>query len=182
MSKSCEWFNSKVTVANDQRVKSKMTRNLLCLLFVLCDFCSRTLAASAYFSDNLVSSKERSEAVVEYFKDHEVTEKQARENLRGMTEKDFNRPAYCSNCTHEHRKYCHSQNLLKDHCCCNQSHKTGEFTDMTKLIDFSYERRASSERGAPRLSFHYNHYKTHWSLKRLILCKTSFVVYWVQRS
>lgn len=106
-------------------------------MLVLCDL-RRKFAASAYSSENDVRTSDRSEAVVEYFKDHEISEKQARDNLIGMSEKDFQRPAYCSDCSLEHLKYCNSENLLKDHCCCNQSHKNGEFADlaMKKLIDF----------------------------------------------
>lgn len=92
---------------------------------MLCDL-SRVFAASAFTNEKVV---DQSETVVEFFKDHEVSEKQARENLLGMSESDFKRPAYCSDCTREHQRYCKSENLLKDHCCCNQSHKNGEFND-----------------------------------------------------
>lgn len=110
---------------------------LLHFMFVFCDL-RRAFAASAFTSDNDVSLRDRSEAVVEYFKDHEVSEKQARENLLGMSEKDFMQPAYCSKCSPEHQKYCHSENLLKDHCCCNQSHKNGKFTDPQETYRFSF--------------------------------------------
>lgn len=120
------------------------TTVLVCFMFVLCDL-SKTFSASVLSSENDFSTRDRFETVVTYFKDHEVSERQARENLIGMTEKDFNRPAYCTNCTREHQRYCHSENLLKDHCCCNQSHKTGEFTD--PHIDFFISFPRASEEG-----------------------------------
>lgn len=52
------------------------------------------------------------------------------ENLLGMQYSDFQTPAYCRHCSSEHQKYCHSENLLKDHCCCNTAHHKGEFIDI----------------------------------------------------
>lgn len=124
---------------NDQRAKSKMNvskRIFLHFMLLLCDF-KQALAASAMNSENLVinsSPKEQKPldagTFVEYFKDHEISSSQARENLRNMRENDFLTPAYCKSCSAEHQKYCHSENLLKDHCCCNQSHNKGKFIDL----------------------------------------------------
>lgn len=63
--------------------------------------------------------------IVEFYKDHEVTEYKARESLRQMTQEDFLQPAHCRACTNEQKNYCKSPALLKDHCCCNQSHNKG---------------------------------------------------------
>lgn len=105
----------------------------LIVLMFLCD----TLAASAQQSDNLAlynSQKDPtpldSTSVVTYYKDHEISEKQARENLKMLKASDFLKPAYCSACSKEHIKYCHSDNMLKDHCCCNQSHNKGEIIEL----------------------------------------------------
>lgn len=105
-------------------------------MFLLCDF-NLALAASAIRSDNSAtyySEKDQKRfddsAVVNYYKDHEVSSLQARESLRNMRESDFRTPAHCKACTPEHQKYCHSENLLKDHCCCNQSHNKGEFIEL----------------------------------------------------
>lgn len=72
------------------------------------------------------SQKPFDTAVVEYYKDHEVTEKQARDSLRLMKDEEFQQPAHCKPCTNEQQRYCRSNDLLKDHCCCNQSHKKGK--------------------------------------------------------
>lgn len=111
-------------------------------MFMIFDF-NQALAASAMNNDNLVingSPKDQptpsdAKTYVEYFKDHEISSMQARENLRNMRENDFLTPAHCKSCSAEHQKYCHSENLLKDHCCCNQSHNKGEFID-TKCYRF----------------------------------------------
>lgn len=118
-------------------------RIFLHLMFLLCDF-NRALAANVIISDNSAivfhSEKDRKPletgSVVEYFKDHEVSSMQARENLRNMKESDFQTPAYCKKCSAAHQKYCHSENLLKDHCCCNQSHNKGEFIELGVVLIF----------------------------------------------
>ena len=43
-----------------------------------------------------------------------------------MKDDEFQQPAHCKPCTTEQQRYCHSKDLLKDHCCCNQSHKKGK--------------------------------------------------------
>lgn len=58
---------------------------------------------------------------------------QARDSLRLMKDDEFQKPAHCRPCTEEHQRYCHSKNLLKDHCCCNQSHKKGKQTTTPQL-------------------------------------------------
>lgn len=123
-----------------QRAQSKMmlvSKRIFATTLILI-FCDVTLAASASNIDNyaMLSPRKEKEAefVVEYYKDHEISEKQARENLRNMRDDDFITPAHCKACKAEHRKYCHSENLLKDHCCCNQSHNKGKFTDLV-IID-----------------------------------------------
>jgi len=125
---------------NDQRSESKMTRNILnlCVLMLLCDVL-HALAASALKSDNLwINAQKEESSVVEYYKDHEVTEKQARDSLRSMKESDFAVPAHCkpNTCTNEHQRYCHSDYLLKDHCCCNQSHNKGKRTLLFRYTPF----------------------------------------------
>lgn len=98
-----------------------VTRILVLLTMLLS--CDLALSASAI---NPQSDKSTQSSIVEYYKDHEITERQARESLRKMTDVDFQNPAHCKPCTEEHQRYCHSSELLKDHCCCNQSHKKGE--------------------------------------------------------
>jgi hypothetical protein len=94
---------------------------LTVVMFLICDY-MRALGASAINSQ----SDTYHETVIEYYKDHEVTEKQARDSLRSMKESEFVPPAHCKPCSSEHKRYCSSENLLKDHCCCNQSHKKGK--------------------------------------------------------
>ena len=104
-------------------------------MFLLCDF-NQALALSAIRSDNSATYSEKNQiplnygSVVNYYKDHEVSSLQARESLKHMRESDFQTPAHCHACTAEHKKYCHSENLLKDHCCCNQSHNKGEVNEL----------------------------------------------------
>lgn len=96
-------------------------------MLVLCDFNS-ALSASAinYQSDKKPLEDSQPSSIVEYYKDHEITEKQARESLKLMKDSEFQNPEHCKPCTEEHRRYCHSDYLLKDHCCCNQSHQKGK--------------------------------------------------------
>lgn len=124
-------------------------------MLLFCD-ANRALGASAIQSDtngmyNSRVDRKPPEAVkiVEYFKDHEISERQARENLRTMRDSDFSVPAHCKTCTKEHKNYCFSENMLKDHCCCNQSHNKGEFNDLKRYRFFFLFRcvaRASSDR------------------------------------
>jgi hypothetical protein len=92
------------------------------IMLITCDLI-RALSASAINSQKS-DIKPMESVIVEYYKDHEVTEHQARESLRQMTQEDFLQPAHCT-CTSEHKQYCRSKEMLKDHCCCNQSHKKG---------------------------------------------------------
>lgn len=111
-----------------------MTR-IFFILFLCCDF-NRALGATAIQSDaNRKDQKPPSEGFAEYFLDHQVSEKQARDSLLHMNSDAFVNPAHCKPCTHEEKQYCKSENLLKDHCCCNQGHRIGEFNDpKTQLI------------------------------------------------
>lgn len=110
------------------------------VILLICDLNCAVASAAAKSSNILISSSSglpEAEGVVEYFKDHEVSEKQARESLLHMRQNDFNTPAYCKPCSKEHLRYCHSENLLKDHCCCNQSHVKGEFNDCKLYRSFA---------------------------------------------
>lgn len=96
------------------------------IMLLTCDSIIRALSASAINSDK---NSKPLEPIVEYYKDHEVTEKQARESLRLMKgDEEFKPPAHCKPCTNEQQRYCRSDDLLRDHCCCNQSHKKGKRT------------------------------------------------------
>lgn len=121
---------------NDQRTQSKMMKTIskrtllhvAMLMALLCDS-THALAASATRNDNLPmysTQKDQkppdAENFIEYYKDHEISEKQARESLRNMPESDLATPENYHTCTAAHLQYCKSDNLLKDHCCCNQSH------------------------------------------------------------
>lgn len=85
--------------------------------------------------------------VIEYHKDHEVTEREAREFLQTLTWEELKGekipghetpitsnldilepPLSCQamKCSQEHVNYCKSENLLKDHCCCEMGHSQGE--------------------------------------------------------
>lgn len=97
------------------------------LILKCCNF-GYALGASAIKSKSDISKplENTPSTIVEYFKDHEVTEKQARDSLRLMKDDDFLTPDHCKPCKDKDIQYCNSENLLKDHCCCNQSHKKGE--------------------------------------------------------
>lgn len=133
---SALWLPNRLEVPiNDQRIESKMIvskRIFLNFMFLLYDL-NLALAASSINSEPRTAD---SDSFVEYFKDHEISEKQARENLRGMKERDFQTPAYCPRCSAEHMRYCHSVNLLKDHCCCSESHNKGSSTYESISITF----------------------------------------------
>lgn len=180
--------HNKITVnPNDQRAQSKMMKRIflaVLLMFLFCDW-NRALAASAIQVDTFGmynSQKDRKPPevvkMVEYFKDHEISEKQARENLRSMHENDFATPAHCQKCTAEHKSYCYSENMLKDHCCCNQSHNKGEFNEPWSYRFFVASQGLQliaaklSIMTPPRLRF-FNHYEEHssWTFyaKHLVL-------------
>lgn len=91
-------------------------------MLITCDLI-RALSATAINSQK--SDTKPESVIIEYYKDHEVTEAQARDSLRLMNQGDLERPAHCRTCTDEQQRYCRSKDLLKDHCCCNQSHKQG---------------------------------------------------------
>ena len=119
---------------------SKILQHFTFLMLLFCDL-DRAFAAIAYNDDSSIYKLEKLKetvSYVEYHKDHEISEMQARASLRNMKETDFAVPAHCKPCKPEHKKYCHSENLLKDHCCCNMSHSKGEFIDFEKIliIDF----------------------------------------------
>jgi hypothetical protein len=103
----------------------KIFPHLSIIMLLSCDFSIRALSASAI---NSQKSDKPMESIVEYYKDHEVTEKQARESLRLMKSEELQTPAHCKACTNEQQRYCRSNDLLRDHCCCNQSHKKGKRT------------------------------------------------------
>lgn len=105
------------------------------MMLVTCDLVC-ALGASAINSQKS-DIKPYESMITEYFKDHEVTEKQARESLRLMKEDEFKPPAHCRPCTKEQKQYCNSEFLLKDHCCCNQSHKKGK-RPMTTPTNFNF--------------------------------------------
>lgn len=120
------------------KISKKIFHQLIFLILLFCDL-NLAIASSAINNDNsamFTARKEtkpyEAETYVEYYKDHEISEKQARDSLRSMRESDFSTPRHCKPCSHEHKKYCHSEQMLKDHCCCNQSHNKGKLTDLKK--------------------------------------------------
>lgn len=103
---------------------------LIIMMVLTCDLnLNSAIGASANNSErdnNKPFESNAQSSVVEYYKDHEVTERQARESLRVMTEEELQTPSHCRECSDDQKRYCHSDKLLKDHCCCNQSHKKGK--------------------------------------------------------
>lgn len=68
---------------------------------------------------------------IEYYMEHEVTEKEARHTMALLMrrDKDFDnkKPVpYCEKCTEQIQKYCLGPTFLKDHCCCDFRHETGK--------------------------------------------------------
>lgn len=98
------------------------------LFFISLLICDYALGAGAINSQSDKKPLETTQSpIIEYYKDHEITEKQARESLVKMDKDDFQSAAHCKlPCPEEHNRYCFSSELLKDHCCCNQSHKKGK--------------------------------------------------------
>ncbi|GAB0096510.1 hypothetical protein DMENIID0001_120340 [Sergentomyia squamirostris] len=58
----------------------------------------------------------------EYYLEHSVSEKEAKKSLKELLTKNYQRPAYCSECTSSIKKYCLGPHLLQDHCCCDLRH------------------------------------------------------------
>jgi hypothetical protein len=102
---------------------NKITISVM-MLFICDRICALSASAINSQHDN---GRVTEGTIVEYYKDHEVTEKQARDSLITMKDDEFLSPSHCkpSMCTDSNQQYCRSENLLKDHCCCNQSHKKG---------------------------------------------------------
>lgn len=75
---------------------------------------------------------------IEYYMEHEVTEKEARLTMALLMrrDKDFDnkKPVpYCEKCTEQIHKYCLGPIFLKDHCCCDFRHATGMFLLISRL-------------------------------------------------
>jgi hypothetical protein len=114
---------------NDQRRKTMREFTIvLTAMLLTCDLSlNSALGASAINTESDKKPQQQQQTTItEYYKDHEVSEKTARESLRVMTEVDFQPPPHCAECTAEQKQYCQSRELLKDHCCCNQSHRKGK--------------------------------------------------------
>ncbi|XP_055677070.1 uncharacterized protein LOC129786232 [Lutzomyia longipalpis] len=64
------------------------------------------------------------EGYEEYYLEHSVSQKDAKKSLKEIIEKskNYQRPAYCGECTSSIQKYCLSPHLLHDHCCCDLRH------------------------------------------------------------
>ncbi|XP_063705896.1 uncharacterized protein LOC134834987 [Culicoides brevitarsis] len=77
----------------------------------------------------LVKTTTTEKPFIEYYMEHEVTEKEARHTMQLLMrrDKDFDnkRPVrYCEKCTEQIQKYCLGPTFLKDHCCCDFRHET----------------------------------------------------------
>lgn len=89
-------------------------------------YSGRVMALSAGGSSTTTTIK----PFIEYYMEHEVTEKEARHTLALLMrrDKDFDnkKPVpYCEKCTEQINKYCLGPTFLKDHCCCDFRHETG---------------------------------------------------------
>lgn len=76
--------------------------------------------------ESKVSHKDQQKSttpVIEYYKEHEVSEKEARVALHAL---DFDKvarvPAWCDECGIEKINFCHSTTFINDHCCCEHRH------------------------------------------------------------
>lgn len=65
---------------------------------------------------------------MEYFMEHQVTEKEARLAIKEMPESEFSKKAmpFCDVCTEKIRNYCLGPIFLRDHCCCELRHEQGK--------------------------------------------------------
>ncbi|KAG5678457.1 hypothetical protein PVAND_008129 [Polypedilum vanderplanki] len=109
------------------------------IMLLTCDLSLKS-ALSASAIDTQSDKKSPTTTITEYFKDHEVSDKMARESLRAMKDDEFETPPYCKKCTEEQQRYCHSDKLLKDHCCCNQSHRKEQLYFIPHECYINYDR------------------------------------------
>lgn len=82
-----------------------------------------------------VSYRQKQEQVIEeseppfleYFMEHEVTEKEAKEIINQIKADELEKPSkpWCEKCTSTIRNYCNGPSFLRDHCCCDQRHEKG---------------------------------------------------------
>lgn len=63
-----------------------------------------------------------------FYKDHEVSYEEAKENIKLFRENTFQ---HCNPCTKKHRDYCESEEFLNDHC-----KNYFKFIYFCKLIDY----------------------------------------------
>lgn len=65
---------------------------------------------------------------LEYFMEHEVTEKEAKEIIYQIRADELDKQPHlwCERCTPAMRTYCMGPQFLRDHCCCDQRHEKGE--------------------------------------------------------
>lgn len=67
-------------------------------------------------------------AMTEFFKEHEVTERDSRIALQALDLDVINKvPAWCDECGIEKIHFCQSTAFINDHCCCEHRHAKGEF-------------------------------------------------------
>jgi hypothetical protein len=62
---------------------------------------------------NLYEISEKVPDEIIYYKDHEVSYEEARDNIKLFRENSFQ---HCNPCTQEHRNYCESETFMNDHC------------------------------------------------------------------
>ncbi|XP_058467752.1 uncharacterized protein LOC131440468 [Malaya genurostris] len=61
--------------------------------------------------------------ITEYFKEHEVSEKDSRLALEALDLEQIAKvPAWCEECDIDKINFCHSAAFINDHCCCEHRH------------------------------------------------------------
>lgn len=101
---------------------------------LICNDTSHHSAAAAKMlalTDIKVTTTTTVKPFTEYYLEHEVTEKEARQMFAELMarDKDFDRKKplpYCDKCTEQIHKYCLGPIFLKDHCCCDFRHEAGK--------------------------------------------------------
>lgn len=79
----------------------------------------------------IVNSRSKSTTpIVEYFKEHEVSERESKMALDALDLDQVSQvPAWCNECGMDEIYFCRSTAFINDHCCCEHRHARGEFSE-----------------------------------------------------
>lgn len=117
--------------------QSNIAKKCILLLEILVVQTISNVGANVQNRNALICNHNKTEQIstvapfIEYFMEHQVTEKEARDTMSLLSRDDkefYNKKpmSWCDPCTDRIRNYCLGPTFLKDHCCCDFRHETGK--------------------------------------------------------